>query len=109
MGLVSRIHRRVRRRADGCETSLPDPHDPARLLDDILSKLLDEGRDLDCLETHVHQDININEYREQALEESTRFLEANYRDKFGPARIQSWWVRVAPMRNPLSTSAPTLR
>ena len=88
--LVSRTHRRVARHADGWQTSLPDPHDLARRLDDIRSKLLDEGRDPDCFETHLYHNVNINEDRQHAFEESKRFLETYYGEAFDPARVRSW-------------------
>jgi alkanesulfonate monooxygenase SsuD/methylene tetrahydromethanopterin reductase-like flavin-dependent oxidoreductase (luciferase family) len=87
--LVSRTHRRVARHADGWETSLPDPHDLAWRLDDIRSKLLGEGRDPDCFETHLYHNININEDPQHAFEESKRFLENYYGEEFDAARIRS--------------------
>ena len=94
--LVSRTHRRVARHADGWETSLPEPDDLAWRLEDIRSKLLDEGRDPDCFETHLYHNININEDRQQAFGESKRFLETYYGEEFSPARIQSWCALGSP-------------
>lgn len=88
-GLVSRTHRRVARHADGWETSLPDPHDLAWRLDDIRSKLLEQGRDPDCFETHLYHNIHINDDRQQAFEESKRFLENYCGEEFSPARLRS--------------------
>lgn len=96
LDLISRTHLRVARHADGWETSLPDPQDLAWRLNDIRSKLLDEGRDPKAFETHLYHNININDDREHAFEESKRFLETYYGEEFNPTRIRSWCALGSP-------------
>ncbi len=94
--LIERTHRRVARHAEGWETSLWDPAELAWRLDDIRAKLRDEGRDPASLETHLYHNVNINEDREIALEESKRFLDTYYSTSFAPAHVAGWTAAGSP-------------
>jgi len=88
--LVVRTHRRVAEHAEGWETSLSDPAELAWRLEDIRKKTREHGRDPDQLEFHLYHNINVNEDRQAALDESKRFLDIYYSMDFPPQRVESW-------------------
>lgn len=88
--LIERTHRRVVRHADGWETSISDPEDVRWRLRDIRQKAREMGRDPASIETHVYHNININEDRAAALDESKRFLDIYYSMDTPQKRVQTW-------------------
>ena len=76
--LVERTHRRCARHADGWQTSAWDPADLEWRIKDTLKKVEEQGRDPSTFERHLYHNINVNEDREAALEESRKFLDAYY-------------------------------
>lgn len=88
--VVKRTHRRVIRHADGWETSISDPDDVRWRLEDIRSQAVDMGRDPATIETHLYHNININEDRAAALEESKRFLDLYYSWDTPDERVDTW-------------------
>jgi alkanesulfonate monooxygenase SsuD/methylene tetrahydromethanopterin reductase-like flavin-dependent oxidoreductase (luciferase family) len=93
---IERTHRRVARHADGWQTSLWDPEDVAWRLSDVREKVREAGRDPDTFETSLYHNINVNEDRDAALEESKRFLDTYYMEDFPPDRVDSWTAAGAP-------------
>jgi len=87
---IERTHRRVVRHADGWMTSLSDVREVAWRIDDIRRKAQEAGRNPAALETCLYHNINVNEDRDAALEESKRFLDAYYMVDMPPARVASW-------------------
>lgn len=85
--LVERTHRRVARHADGWETSLFEAKDLGWRIADVREKVREAARDPEALETHLYHNINVNEDRGAALEESKRFLDLYYSQDF-----PGWWV-----------------
>jgi alkanesulfonate monooxygenase SsuD/methylene tetrahydromethanopterin reductase-like flavin-dependent oxidoreductase (luciferase family) len=73
--LIERTHRRCARHADGWQTSAWNPKDLEFRINDTLKKVSDQGRDPATFDRHLYHNINVNEDREAALEESQRFLE----------------------------------
>ena len=55
-----------------------------------------EGRDPARLGSALYHNININEDRQAALEESTAFLDAYYTSKFSPGFVEGWTVAGGP-------------
>jgi alkanesulfonate monooxygenase SsuD/methylene tetrahydromethanopterin reductase-like flavin-dependent oxidoreductase (luciferase family) len=94
--LIERTHRRVAEHADGWETSLSDPADVAWRLEDIRRKVGEAGRDPAALETHLYHNINVNEDRQAALDESKRFLDTYYLMDFPWPRVQTWTAAGSP-------------
>jgi alkanesulfonate monooxygenase SsuD/methylene tetrahydromethanopterin reductase-like flavin-dependent oxidoreductase (luciferase family) len=56
----------------------------------------EEGRDPASLGSALYHNININEDRQQALEESKTFLDAYYTSRFSPAFVEGWTVAGSP-------------
>jgi alkanesulfonate monooxygenase SsuD/methylene tetrahydromethanopterin reductase-like flavin-dependent oxidoreductase (luciferase family) len=94
--LVERTLRRAVRHADGWETSLSNPDDLRWRLGDIRDRLRTADRDVDAFETHLYHNINVNEDRAAALDESKRFLELYYSMEFSPERVAGWTAAGSP-------------
>src|SRR5436190_10011895 len=94
--LIERTHQRAVDHADGWETSLSDPDDVRWRINDIRDRLRAADRDVDAFETHLYHNINVNEDRAAALDESKRFLEAYYSMEFAPERVDSWTAAGSP-------------
>lgn len=63
----------------------------------VLRRLLaDQGRDPDAFPTMAYHNLNVNEDREEALDESFRFLEAYYGPTFTPEMVAAWTVAGNP-------------
>jgi alkanesulfonate monooxygenase SsuD/methylene tetrahydromethanopterin reductase-like flavin-dependent oxidoreductase (luciferase family) len=90
--LVERTHRRCARHADGWQTSAWNPKDLEFRIEDTLKKVREQGRDPATFDRHLYHNINVNEDREAALEESTRFLEAYYVPTRFPRDFVDQWV-----------------
>lgn len=94
--VIERTHRRVARHADGWQTSIADPSELEWRLADIRAKAQEVGRNPDELETHLYHNININEDREAALEESKRFLDIYYTMDYPMDFVDSWVATGSP-------------
>jgi alkanesulfonate monooxygenase SsuD/methylene tetrahydromethanopterin reductase-like flavin-dependent oxidoreductase (luciferase family) len=90
--LVERTHRRCARHADGWQTSAWDPKDLEFRIEDTLKKVREQGRDPETFECHLYHNINVNEDREAALQESQRFLEQYYVPTQFPRTFVDQWV-----------------
>jgi alkanesulfonate monooxygenase SsuD/methylene tetrahydromethanopterin reductase-like flavin-dependent oxidoreductase (luciferase family) len=94
--LVERTHRRVARHADGWMTSLSDTEEVAWRLHDVREKARELGRDPAELETCLYHNINVNEDRRAALEESKRFLDTYYMVDMPMQHVESWTAAGSP-------------
>jgi alkanesulfonate monooxygenase SsuD/methylene tetrahydromethanopterin reductase-like flavin-dependent oxidoreductase (luciferase family) len=94
--LIERTHLRVARHADGWETSLCDPDELRWRLADLKRKAREVGRDPAELPTHLYHNINVNEDRAAALEESKRFLDTYYTLDYDPRFIACWTAAGSP-------------
>ena len=94
--LIERTHQRAVDHADGWETSLFDVDDLRWRLGDIRERLQQADRDVDAFETHLYHNINVNEDRAAALDESKRFLELYYSMEFAPERVAGWTAAGSP-------------
>ena len=56
----------------------------------------EEGRDPARIGSALYHNININEDRQSALEESKAFLDTYYTAKFSPAFVEGWTVAGSP-------------
>ncbi len=87
---------RVARMADGWMTV----HLVPKMLADNWAKvaqfLREGGRDPARFPTMAYHNVNINEDRQAALEESKRFLDAYYGPVFSPAMVEAWTASGPP-------------
>ena len=95
---VERGFRRVARLADGWMTNKLSPDEFREQWGRIAAMAREEGRDLARLGTALYHNININEDRPAALEESRAFLDAYYTSRFHPAFVEGWTIAGPPER-----------
>jgi alkanesulfonate monooxygenase SsuD/methylene tetrahydromethanopterin reductase-like flavin-dependent oxidoreductase (luciferase family) len=88
--LIERTHQRVIDHADGWETSLWDRTDLKWRLEDLRARARAAGRDPGKLETHLYHNVNLNEDREAAIDESKRFLDLYYTTEFSRESVAGW-------------------
>jgi len=93
---VERGLRRVARFADGWMTNKVSPAEFRAQWARIASMAREEGRDPATLGSALYHNININEDRRQALEESKTFLDTYYTSKFSPDFVEGWTVAGSP-------------
>ena len=94
--LIQRTHRRVAKHADGWETSLCEPDDLRWRLEDLRQAIRDGGRDPAEVPTHLYHNINVNEDRAAALDESKRFLDTYYTLDYDPSYVDCWTAAGSP-------------
>ncbi|MGH7326601.1 MAG: LLM class flavin-dependent oxidoreductase [Candidatus Rokuibacteriota bacterium] len=95
---VERGFRRVARYADGWMTNKLAPDEFRRQWGEISRMAREEGRDPARLGSALYHNININEDRRAALEESKEFLDTYYTSNFSPAFVEGWTVAGAPQQ-----------
>jgi len=93
---VERGLRRVARLADGWMTNKLSPDEFRQQWGRIAGMAREEGRDPSRLGSALYHNININEDRRAALEESKAFLDTYYTAKFSPAFVEGWTVAGSP-------------
>lgn len=94
--LIRKTHRRVINHADGWQTAISDPDDLAWRLADIDEQAREAGRDPRTIEKHLYHNININEDKEAALDESKRFLDLYYTTDYSRPALESWVATGSP-------------
>jgi alkanesulfonate monooxygenase SsuD/methylene tetrahydromethanopterin reductase-like flavin-dependent oxidoreductase (luciferase family) len=94
--LVERGFRRVARHADGWMTNKVSPDEFRRQWAEITRMAREEGRDPATLGSALYHNININEDRQAALEESKKFLDTYYTASFSAAFVEGWTVAGSP-------------
>jgi alkanesulfonate monooxygenase SsuD/methylene tetrahydromethanopterin reductase-like flavin-dependent oxidoreductase (luciferase family) len=94
--LVERGFRRVARYADGWMTNKVSPEEFRRQWAEITRMAREEGRDPSTLGSALYHNININEDRQAALEESKKFLDAYYTANFSAGFVEGWTVAGTP-------------
>lgn len=95
---VERGLRRVARYADGWMTNKVSPDEFRQQWAQITRMAREEGRDPARLGSVLYHNININEDRAAALEESKRFLDTYYTSNFSPAFVEGWTVAGGPQQ-----------
>jgi alkanesulfonate monooxygenase SsuD/methylene tetrahydromethanopterin reductase-like flavin-dependent oxidoreductase (luciferase family) len=88
--LIERTHQRVVDCADGWETSLWDADDLRWRLADLDARARAAGRDPARLTKHLYHNINVNDDREAAIDESKRFLDLYYTSDFRREAVAGW-------------------
>ncbi len=87
---------RVARMADGCMTVTLFPKMLANNWAKVSQFLREQNRDPERFPTMAYHNVNINEDRQAALEESKRFLDEYYGPVFSPAMVESWTAAGSP-------------
>ncbi len=93
---VARPNRRVARYADGWMTNKLSPDEFRRQWARVAALAREAGRDPAALGSALYHNLNINEDRAAALEESKRFLDTYYTAKFTPSFVEGWTVAGSP-------------
>jgi alkanesulfonate monooxygenase SsuD/methylene tetrahydromethanopterin reductase-like flavin-dependent oxidoreductase (luciferase family) len=94
--VVERSLRRVARYADGWMTNKVSPDQFRGLWARVTEMAQEEGRDPAALGSALYHNINVNEDRQAALEESKTFLDTYYTSKFSPGFVEGWTVAGSP-------------
>ena len=93
---VERGFRRVAKYADGWMTNKVSPDEFRTQWARIGAMAREEGRDPARLGSALYHNININEDRQAALEESKKFLDTYYTSNFSAAFVEGWTVAGGP-------------
>ncbi len=93
---VERAYRRVACYADGWMTNKLSPAEFRTQLARVRAMAREEGRDPTKLGSALYHNININEDRERALEESKAFLDTYYTAKFTREFVEQWTIAGSP-------------
>ena len=88
--VVERNFRRVARHADGWMTNKVSPAQFRGQWARITAMAREEGRDPARLASALYHNININDDRQAALEESKAFLDRYYSANFSAAFVEGW-------------------
>ena len=94
--LISRTLRRAVNHADGWETSLSEPADVRRRLEYLEEYAAGQGKDWSTFETHLYHNINVNEDKQAALDESKKFLDIYYTEDYEESFVDSWVATGSP-------------
>ena len=94
--VVERGLRRVARFADGWMTNKLSPDEFRAQWARLTAMAREEGRDPSRLGSALYHNININEDRGAALEESKKFLDTYYTSSFSAAFVEAWTVAGSP-------------
>jgi alkanesulfonate monooxygenase SsuD/methylene tetrahydromethanopterin reductase-like flavin-dependent oxidoreductase (luciferase family) len=94
--VVERSFRRVARYADGWMTNKLSPDEFRQQWAEIARMAREEGRDPSKLGSALYHNINVNEDRRAALEESKKFLDTYYTANFSAAFVEGWTVAGGP-------------
>lgn len=93
---LARIHDRIARYADGWQTGLPGAAELGRQAGLIRARATELGRDPDAFSFSAYHNVNIQDDRTVALEESKRFLDIYYTADFDPAYVEGWTAAGTP-------------
>jgi alkanesulfonate monooxygenase SsuD/methylene tetrahydromethanopterin reductase-like flavin-dependent oxidoreductase (luciferase family) len=94
--VVERSFRRVARYADGWMTNKLSPAEFAEQFGRVRAMAKEEGRDPAALGSALYHNINVNEDRQAALEESKKFLDTYYTSSFSAKFVEQWTVAGSP-------------
>jgi len=93
---VERAYRRVARYADGWMTNKLSPPEFRTQFARVRAMAGEEGRDPAKLGSALYHNVNINEDRARALEESKAFLDTYYTAKFTREFVEQWTIAGSP-------------
>jgi alkanesulfonate monooxygenase SsuD/methylene tetrahydromethanopterin reductase-like flavin-dependent oxidoreductase (luciferase family) len=93
---IRRTLKRVVNHADGWETSLWNAEDVGWRLQELKRLAVEAGRDPASIETHLYHNINVNEDRQAAIDESKRFLDTYYTMDYSREFVAGWTATGSP-------------
>jgi alkanesulfonate monooxygenase SsuD/methylene tetrahydromethanopterin reductase-like flavin-dependent oxidoreductase (luciferase family) len=93
---IRRTLKRVVNYAEGWETSLHDPEDVGWRMRELKRLAVEAGRDPASIETHLYHNINVNEDRDAAIDESKRFLDFYYTADYSKEFVAGWTATGSP-------------
>jgi alkanesulfonate monooxygenase SsuD/methylene tetrahydromethanopterin reductase-like flavin-dependent oxidoreductase (luciferase family) len=93
---IRRTLKRVVNHADGWETSLFDPADVGWRIQELKRLAVEAGREPSTIETHLYHNINVNEDREAAVDESKRFVDTYYTMDYPRDFVAGWTATGSP-------------
>jgi alkanesulfonate monooxygenase SsuD/methylene tetrahydromethanopterin reductase-like flavin-dependent oxidoreductase (luciferase family) len=93
---IRRTLKRVVNYADGWETSLHNPEDVGWRIQELKRLAVEAGRDPASIETHLYHNINVNEDRDAAIDESKRFLDQYYTMNYSKEFVAGWTATGSP-------------
>jgi alkanesulfonate monooxygenase SsuD/methylene tetrahydromethanopterin reductase-like flavin-dependent oxidoreductase (luciferase family) len=96
--VVKRGLGRVARYADGWMTNKVSPDQFRTQWNEILTMAKEQDRDPSAIGSSLYHNININENRETALQESKAFLDKYYTFNFSPAFVEGFTTAGSPKR-----------
>jgi alkanesulfonate monooxygenase SsuD/methylene tetrahydromethanopterin reductase-like flavin-dependent oxidoreductase (luciferase family) len=96
--VVKRALGRVARYADGWMTNKVSPDQFQAQWSEILRIANEQGRNASTIRSSLYHNININEDRKAALEESKAFLDRYYTFDFSPAFVEGFTTAGSPER-----------
>jgi alkanesulfonate monooxygenase SsuD/methylene tetrahydromethanopterin reductase-like flavin-dependent oxidoreductase (luciferase family) len=88
--LVNKTHRRVVNHATGWQTAVWEHEDLRWRLQDIDNEAVKAGKDPKSIEKHLYHNINLNDDREAAIEESKKFLDLYYTTDYARDFVEGW-------------------
>jgi alkanesulfonate monooxygenase SsuD/methylene tetrahydromethanopterin reductase-like flavin-dependent oxidoreductase (luciferase family) len=88
--LVRKTHRRVINHADGWQTSKWQADDLAWRMQDIDEQATEMGKDPRSIERHVYHNVNLNDDRAAAVDESKKFLDLYYTTDYEREFVEGW-------------------
>lgn len=94
--VVERSFRRVARLADGWMTNKLTPAGFRAEFGRIQAMAKEEGRDPAAIGSALYHNLNVNEDRQAALEESKAFLDKYYTSNFSAKFVEQWTVAGSP-------------
>ena len=88
--LVRKTLKRVVTYADGWQSSVWNPEDLGWRLGEIDRLAEEAGRDPKSIERHLYHNVNLNDDREAALDESKKFLDLYYTTDYSHEFVNGW-------------------
>lgn len=94
--IIERAMRRVARMGDGWMTTGTTPEDFANLRGQIVGYAPEYGRNFEELPACLYYNINVNEDKEAAYQESKRYLDQYYSTDFKRDYLENWVAHGSP-------------
>jgi alkanesulfonate monooxygenase SsuD/methylene tetrahydromethanopterin reductase-like flavin-dependent oxidoreductase (luciferase family) len=94
--LVDRTLRRVAEYSDGWQTAIVTAETFRERWNRILEHAVDLGKDPNSLDNNVYHNINVNEDKDAAYEESKRFLDTYYATDYSRQVVETWVSHGSP-------------
>jgi alkanesulfonate monooxygenase SsuD/methylene tetrahydromethanopterin reductase-like flavin-dependent oxidoreductase (luciferase family) len=89
---LEKVRRRIARLADGWMTTFMNPEMLSDAWTSLAQTLRDHKIDPDPFPRYLYYNVNINESKEKALDESKKFLDTYYMTDFPESALDALWV-----------------